>query len=239
MRVLAWLLCLGCLLPALARAAAPEREAWSGSIVYELKYGSAGLPLGRTEHRWRIDERQYALHTDVSTTGLVAMLKAFSYRQFSRGEVGGLGLHPLRLEVSQSGKRDESAEFDWKGGEVVIRRGEGKIRRAAIRPGDQDVLSLWHQVRWLPVDSPAAMLVATNKAAVQVRIEWQGVERLTLPAGEFSARKLRVLADDRALDLEIWLSDDPRRLPLRVRMTERKGDVIDQLAREIRLGNSN
>lgn len=239
MRALAWLLCVVCLMPAWAGAAAPQREAWSGSIVYELKYGSAGLPLGRTEHRWQIDEQQYSLHTEVSTTGLVAMLKSFSYRQFSRGEVSRLGLRPVRLDVSQSGKRDESAEFDWKGGEVVIRRGEGKIRRAPIQPGDQDVLSLWHQVRWLPVDSPAAMLVATNKAAVQVRIEWQGVERLSLPAGEFVARKLQVLADDRALDLEIWLSDDARRLPLRVRMTERKGDVIDQLAREIRLGSAN
>lgn len=220
--------------PAFAEAA----KAWpaSGRIVYRVYYGDDGVPLGRTTHRWKHAAGRYRMQSLVETTGMAALFKDFRYLQRSEGTVSKGGLRPERYSVDQKGKPKQQARFDWKRGEVRIDRGDSH-REAKITKGDQDVLSLWHQLARAPLDkAPGTLTVVTNKAAAVSVVRDMGVETLNLPMGEITARHMSVHSDDGNVKVDLWLAEGRNNLPVRIRIEDRKGEILDQQAERIELG---
>lgn len=215
-----------------------DAEGWPdrGSIVFRVFMGDKGLEVGQAQHHWSHDEHTYRMETVLQTTGLVGLMRSLHYVQRSEGELGPQGLRPLHFRVEQGGKKPESAEFDWTAGRVSIRR-DGRERRAAdIRPGDQDVLSLWHQIGIVGASGlPKTITVVSNKGAKQALLEVVGSESAKLPIGRLDTLRLRAKAADDSLTIDIWLARNYGMLPVRIRLADNEGESLDQQAIQLRL----
>lgn len=224
-----------------AAAAAGESystDGWPthGSIVFRVALGEGGLEVGEAVHEWWHDDSRYRMEVTLQTTGLIGLVRGFHYVQKSEGELGPQGLRPQRFQVEQRGKAAESAEFDWSAGRVSIRRGERERRAADIRPGDQDVLSLWHQIGIVGATGlPTTLTVASNKDAKVALLERVGEETLRLPIGRLETLRLRAQSEDGKLTIDIWLARNYGMLPVRIRVVDDKGEVLDQQAIRLRL----
>ncbi len=223
--------------PILNPVSAPASRNWpaTGRVVYEVLRGENGLKLGEARHSWSQDGKRYSMETVVETTGLAAALYSFHYVQRSEGKVAAGDLQPERFSVKQRGKADELAVFEWKGQKVVLHR-KGKTKSASIRAGDQDVLSLWHQAaQYGSEGAPVEMTVVSNKVAAPSSLTVVGLETIRLPMGVVETLRLKAEAKDGSLKLDIWLAEKWQRLPVRIVMTDAKGEVLDQQAIRIEL----
>ena len=224
-----------------ARTADDARKAglsgWpaEGSIRYKLMYGDGGLEIGEAQHRWSHDDKRYRMSVAVRTTGALNLIYALQYEQRSEGAVVADGLVPERFSVDQSGKKPETATFDWNAGQVTMRRGT-RTRVAPIRHGDQDLLSLWHQVGFIAARGlPHELTIVTGSKAKPSIVERVGDETLSLPIGRVDTLRLRARALNDKLSIDIWLGRAHGMLPLRIRITDEKGGVLDQQAVELHL----
>ena len=211
--------------------------AWplQGSVSFDVLYGEMGFKLGAATHRWWHDGRTYRMESNARATGLLSVVSALSYIQRSSGEIDAAGLRPLSFAVERGGRRREWSEFDWAKAEVALYR-DGKARFAELSPGDQDVLTLWHQIAMAkPLQGATELTVVTGKSAALSRVEQLADETVEVPAGRFRARRLRVAAIDGSLTLDVWLARDRHQLPVRIRMRDRKGEILDQQARSIEI----
>lgn len=219
--------------PARAAGAAP-----AGSIYFDVHYGSQGFKIGEARHDWRFADNKYEMSLSLQAKGLAGLF-GLEYEQRSRGTIDVSGMRPEHFAVDQRGRKPESAEFDWAAGRVSIRRDGSERRSGAIRPGDQDLLSLWHQARRVADAGKAVKLtVVTNKSVKQATLEPAGTETLKLAIGQVDTLRVRASAEEGELDIEIWLSQQHGLLPVRIRIEDDKGGVLDQRASRIEIGAS-
>lgn len=222
----------------LANPAMAELAPWpvQGRIVYRVYHGDSGLHIGRATHTWSHDATRYSMQTLVETTGLAALLKDFRYQQRSEGALTAAGLRPDRFTVDQRGKPHQAAVFDWPKGEVRIDRGDS-TRQAPLKAGDQDVLSIAHQLAQPgAAKAPVALTVVSNKSAAVATVRDLGEANVRLPLGELATRHYSVRSDDGKVRIEIWLAAAQHGLPVRIRIENGKGEVLDQQAERVELG---
>lgn len=227
-----WVACLAVPL-ALAALSSPVRAAqnnWSnanwpasGTVDYRvLLFGESNLPIGRGRHTWSHNGNQYRMQLDVDTIpGFAAMLRKLGYMQVSQGSIGANGLCPARFDVTQLGKRPEAAVFDWNAKRVSIRRGERERRSAGLTAGDQDLLSVWHQLGHLE-NLPESLLVVGSKDSRHVRPSRVGDGSVQVPAGTFAARHFKIRSDDGRFVIDLWLALDHAMVPVRAVLTDPK-----------------
>ena len=213
-----------------------EMWAASGKVQYNVIRGERNFIIGRTTHAWTHDEEHYSMETIIETTGLVGLIKPFRMVQRSEGRIGPKGLLPEKFTVERDGQLKERADFDWSSAKVVLVAGERR-REFSIAEGDQDVLSLAHQLSLQP-DGPtrAELLVVTGKSASRSVIRNLGIEELEVPAGKVSAYHLASTGQRGELKIDIWLARDYANLPVRLKITDKNGDVLDQVATGVDLG---
>lgn len=209
-----------------------------GEVEYDVLYGEQGVRLGRAVHRWHHDETRYEMESVATAGGLLSAIDALSYIQRSRGRLLPQGLRPEAFEVERGGRRREWSDFDWDKGEVTLYR-DNRARYARIERGDQDVLTLWHQLGLAePWAGPIELTVVTGKSAATTRVEPIGDETLEVPAGRFATRHLRAEATEGRLRLDVWLAVERHWVPVRIRMRDRDGGILDQQARRISIGDA-
>lgn len=227
----------GCvLIAALALPLSVEAAAWpdSGELVFDVMRGANGIKLGEARHAWSHDAGRYTMTLALETTGLAGMIYDFRYTQHSEGRVTSGGLQPERFDVTQSGRKPERAEFDWAARKVRVER-KGQATYHALQSGDQDVLSVWHLFALAPDSVPERLLLVTNRRATPSTITALGQEPVAVPAGRFDARRFRVRADTGKLTIDLWLADAQATVPVRLLMTDDKGQVLDLQARTLGL----
>jgi len=216
--------------PTVAPAPAPVRIALParGRVRYAITRGEEGFVIGQTTHTWQQDGFTYTLQSVAETTGLVALFKSARVLQSSRGEVTVAGLKPREFRHERVGGLD-TASFDWGRG-VVAYAG----REDGIAAGTQDMLSMYYQLVLLaPKAGTLEMPIATGRKLETYRIEVLGEEAVALPAGERRASRLRIRSGNDTI--ELWIAPDMRALPLKIRFTDRKGDIFDQVAQDIEI----
>lgn len=202
----------------------------SGQIRYDVLHGDGGIKLGEAEHRWQHDGHRYQMQTELQTTGLAGMLYNFHYVQHSEGLVEDGMLRPELFRVVQRGREPELARLDWSTLEATIER-RGRVRTSPIAANDQDVLSVWHLFGLLQDRViPQHLSVVTNRRVSPVAITLLDAERVRLPVGELATKRVRVAALSGKLTIELWLSEAHGLVPVRILMTDDKGEVLDQRA---------
>jgi len=82
---------------------------------------------------------------------------------------------------------------------------------------------------------PATLTVLTNKSAKPALLEVVGPEGLRLPIGRLDTLRLRAQAEDGSLTIDIWLASRYGMLPVRIRIADDEGEVLDQQAIQLRL----
>jgi hypothetical protein len=208
--------------PSPVRIALPGK----GRVRYVITRGEGGFVVGQSVHSWEHDGLAYTLQSVTETTGLAALFKPARVLQLSRGEVTVEGLRPVEFRHERVGGLDTAA-FDW-GRRVVAYAG----REEAIDAGTQDMLSMYYQIVLLsPRSGELDMPIATGRKLEVFRIEVLGEEVVTLPAGGRRALHLKTRSGNDSI--ELWIAPEARGLPLKIRFTDRKGEIFDQLADEI------
>ena len=197
-----------------------------GRVRYVITRGEGGFVIGQSVHTWEHDGHTYKLQSVTETTGLAAIFKPARVVQSSQGEVTAEGLKPREFRHQRVGGLD-TASFDWARG-IVAYAG----REESIVPGTQDMLSMYYQVVLLAPQSGALDIpIGTGRKLESFHIETLGEEVVAVPAGERRAMHLRTRSGNDTLDL--WIAPGMRGLPLKIRFTDREGEIFDQLAADI------
>jgi hypothetical protein len=164
--------------------------------------------------------------------------------QHSTGRIGPSGIEPDRY--SESRKSEVASHFVRDQGQVVFSNNAPPVPLLA---GAQDRLSIMMQLGGLlagnPGRYPAGSQISIQTVGPRDAGVWVFVvgdeEQLSLPAGEYRARKLtrspRQQFDAR---LELWLAPDYGYLPVRIKQTESNGNFADaQLRKALPTGPAN
>lgn len=216
-------------------AATPKWPA-GGEITFDVTQGDGGMKVGEGVHRWQQDGRGYSMSTRLKAAGLAAMLSDFEYTQSSEGDVTPQGLVPRRFVVEQKGRETESASFDWRTSSVLVERRKGRKETESIARGDLDVLSIWHMVALRPGrDYAGEITLVSNRGADPASIQVLGMKELDLPIGRVRVQHVLFKAHSGKLDVELWLSEQHSWVPVRVRLKDHKGKVLDQRATRVKL----
>lgn len=174
---------------------------------------------------WLQDGSQYDLK--LAWTFLFKTLRS----QHSIGRIGPTGIEPLRF--SDTRKTELVSQLDRDKGQVVFSSNAPSVMLLA---GAQDRLSVVLQLGALmagdPTRYPPGAVIAVQTVGPRDAEIWtfnvEGEEELSVPAGDFKARKLtrnpRKPFDDK---IELWLAPVLGWLPVRIRQTQTNGDFID------------
>lgn len=201
-----------------------------GTIRFAIFYGTRGFQVGRAEHSWEFTaDGRYHLSGMTKTSGIAALLKPLVFENESSGRLVAGGLQPEQYRTRKNGKdANENADFNWAPAEVLLSR-SGATQ--PISPGAQDILSLNYQLAYLKKpEAGASVGVVTGKKYDRFELDALGEEDLDIAAGHFRTLHLRALGDTVT---EIWIALDRNRLPVKIRYTDKKGDIFEQVATEI------
>lgn len=223
-----------------AQPAAPAAEVRSLpsriAITYTLIKGEQGLVVGRITHRWEAADGQYTVTSLAQATGIFALFVPGTLIQVSRGSLTPAGLRPdlFWIQRGQSGNRTESAGFDW--ATATLRLGKaGEDKTVTLAAGTQDVLSVLYQLALTaPHDAVLELPVTNGRKFDRYRYRVVGEEPLDTPLGTLTTEHLEKVREPGEDGLELWLARDYHYLPVKLRLTDRKGEVAEQLISEIR-----
>lgn len=197
--------------------------------------GEQGMQLGQSTHTWQHDGLVYKLQTVTETTGLVALFRTVSIVQSSEGRLGAEGLVPEAFGVVRNGKVAEGVRFDWAGGKVALTSGGRPRREAALSLPAQDLISQIYQIGLIGTAARVDLTIATGKNVGRYAYEAVGDETIITPFGELRTWHVRTPAMPGEQAMELWLAQDYRNLPVRIRFIDRKGEMFEQNAVEIEI----
>jgi hypothetical protein len=207
-----------------AGAAPPARVV----ITYDVLYN--GGPLATARHVLEHDARDYRLVETWEGSGLLALLGEI--RRTSTGRVTPSGLRPHVYEDRRPRRSPATARFDWDA-RTQLQEFRGASSTQPLPSHAQDRLSfLFAPAFKAPGEGTLEYHVADGKGVAHYVFDVAGRERLAVPAGEFDALRL-VKRDDDGKKTELWLDAARSLLPLRVRVVEKDGTSIDQVAARI------
>lgn len=201
-----------------------------GTLRFVIYYGTQGFEIGRAEHNWEFTEDgHYRLRGMTRTSGLAALIKPLVFENESSGRLVAGGLQPEQYRTRKNGKdANENADFDWSTTEVHLSRG-GATQPISL--GAQDILSLNYQLAYLKKPEMGASVgVVTGKKYDRFALDSLGEEEIDIAAGHFRTLHMRAIGDTVT---DIWIALDRHRLPVKIRYTDKKGDIFEQVATEI------
>ena len=205
------------------------------AIVYTIYKGEQKLSVGRMSHTWQMDGNQYTLTSIAEATGLFSLFVRGTLIQVSRGELTQEGLKPSEfwIQRGQSGDRTESASFDWASRQLRFGRANDQ-KTQPLSPGTQDVLSVLYQLALTAPHAGTLDLAVTNGRKFDHYVyRVVGEEMLETPMGTLKTQHLAKASDGSGDGLDVWLATDYHYLPVRLHITDKKGDTAEQVATSI------
>ena len=217
----------GLALPVARADNGPWRWPAPGRWRYQVDGRVRGLPYRASARLdWQHDERQYLAELSMS------MWLLGERRQRSQGELGPEGLRPVQF--LDSSRRTREWRMDWPQARFQAPERDEPL---PLPRGAQDRLSLFFQLggllsRW-PSPPPAGhrwlLPVLGRRGSEDWTFVAAGNETLSLPVGEVATWKVeRPPHSAQDLRSELWFAPAWQQLPVRIRLTEANGDVVDQ-----------
>ena len=205
----------------------------SGEAQYKLRMGIVSGELTLT---WKFKDGHYQLDSVAQGSGLFAI--AGKYIQSSEGDVTPMGLRPDLFSVERRGKKD-SAAFNWADNSVHF-NGKSGERQEVATPGTQDMLSLLFQLAFAPPLGDELTVVVTNGRKLErYTFERAGNEIISLEGGKFNTLKILKQRKGDEDGMEVWLAQEHHYLPVKIRVTDKKGSVIEQTLTSIKVVSAN
>lgn len=205
----------------------PTQPPASAQLSYSVEGQSKGLTYSASGSLdWRNEGSTYTARIEIRVFLLGSRV------QTSQGQLAATGLQPERF--GDKSRSERAAHFD---------RSQNRIRfsnnapDAELLAGAQDRLSVFLQLASLLNARPEAfgagqnidIPVAGTSGSEIWRFQVQDLASLDLPAGSLIARHLvREPREPRDTRVDIWLAPSLSHLPVRIRLTQDNGDVVDQ-----------
>ena len=197
-------------------------------LQYELSGQSRGLNYSaKAQLSWHNEGTRYEARLLIS--GLLILTPRLSV---SVGELGLQGVAPRRF--SDKARSEQATHFQPERGRIVF---SNNAPEAPWQTGVQDRLSLFFQLAGMLAGDPERYLPGTQVRVPTVGTRevdtWTftvtGTPTLSLPYGEQATVALR-REPRRAYDqtIEIWFAPNLGFVPVRMRITQGNGDVLDQ-----------
>ena len=224
--------------PAAAPTAPPwlaqARFVWPAPVLlnYELSGTSKGVKYtANASISWKYQDNSYQLRHEI---------KAFLFgnrSQTSAGQMGATGLLPTRF--GDQFRQEQAAHFDRAKGMLIY---SANTPSQAIEEGAQDRVSLFVQLAGAMAGTPSlradgqqfGFQVVSAKQAEVWSFAVLGSEKIKLPLGELDSLKIhRIPRNEYDQKLELWLSPSHGYLPARLRITQAKGDVIEETLKSL------
>ncbi|MBC7621375.1 MAG: DUF3108 domain-containing protein [Candidatus Saccharibacteria bacterium] len=217
--------------PAPARAASSKAvQSYSFPPPLHLKYTIRGEIKGfpaylKGDLQWKQDGKSYDARLEISHFLLGSRV------QTSRGELGSQGLEPVRFGDKRG--PEVAAHFDRAKSKVTF---SANSPDGALLPGTQDHLSVFMQLASMIGGAPASFpegtaipFEAVGPRSIETWVFKVGsLEKLALPGGSIAAVKLtRDAVGAYGTRGEVWLAPTIGYLPVRIRLTESNGDLMD------------
>jgi hypothetical protein len=200
------------------------------TLTYDVSWSSyltAGTATAIVkEKKPSFNSTAYYIVAEGRPTPLVSKLYTLYYKMDTL--LDAYTLLPQRGSVySQEGSRHrfKVSQFDHAAHKVFFEyESSGKVTDTfAVPPYVQDALSAIYVLRAVPVEAGAriTMPVTDSGTNYKVQVEVAPAERIRTPFGDASAWKLRLGIVDPAgkpqgRNVALWLSDDARRLPMKL-----------------------
>jgi hypothetical protein len=206
-------------------------------IEFALYKGEHGLKVGKVVHKWQVVDNSYVISSVIEATGIFSLIKPGKLVQTSQGKLSARGLEPdyFWIQRGQSTDTTESAQFDRKSNTLTY--GSGAERRTVPLPGQaQDLLSFVYQLAFNAPQTGAIQLFISNGRKLD-SYDYGVVSEETLdtPLGKLKTLHLRKIRSAGEDGVDIWLGVDYRYLPVKVRLTDKDGDSVEQVASAVRL----
>lgn len=203
----------------------------AGQITFALYMGEQRFQMGRSVHRWQVDEdNRYQIVALSEPTGVAAIpwWKPGNRMSVSRGRITAQGLQPESFEDQRETKGVVGkAEFDWEKKELRLLGANHPLAE-----GTQDLLSFFYQLGYPESIANFEMPVTTGRKVEVYQFEYLGEEPLALPFG-LTWRTYHMRARYGSNELaEVWVAPEHFGLPVQVRLVD-KGVVYYLMATEV------
>lgn len=203
----------------------------AGTYVYKMHDSRYSALTGTTTIDWRIDAANQRYETRLRSTVFGITLADIS----SVGTVRRFGLAPERYVQKTGTRAPQAANLDWS--QHVVTFSARSYQRPA-REGMQDRLSFQFQLMAVAQRLPnlfregatISMDVAGPGDVEAYHFLVIGTETIETGAGPIEAIKLdRPKSGPAEARIEVWLAPSKRYLPIRLRFTDRRGNVTESL----------
>ena len=201
-------------------------------LLYDVTGESKGIRYSADgELVWKHDGVSYSLLLDIRHVLLG------SRSQNSIGQLSPQGVQPKRF--GDKYKQEVAAHFERDKGLVVF---SANSTPQVLQPGAQDRLSLFVQLGALLAGTPELrqagqqipFQVVAAKSSDQWAFQVDKEEMLSLPIGKLNTWKIsRMPLKNYDQTAEIWLSPAHGYLPVKVRIAQTNGDVLEQQLRKV------
>lgn len=222
-------------LAATGTASAPVRLAHPVTLDYAVEASVAGMPV-HTEAKlvWRRDTQRY------QASWTVRLPLVGERRQYSEGAIDEHGLVPALY--TEHLRRERSAHMDHETGRVAFYddRPDGKLQAGA-----QDRLTVSLQLGALiataPKSYPAGTEIAIQTVGVRSTEIWRwrirDDETLDIDGHKIDTVRLtRLPRKKNDSEIDLWLARTIDYLPARLRVTQSRGDTVDQRLKTLPAG---
>lgn len=199
----------------------------SARLKYEVTGEIKGFPYHvNGDLQWSQDGKTYNARMEISHFLLGSRV------QTSTGQIGDNGLEPTRF--GDKVRSEVAAHFNYENKKVTFSANTPDVD---LLPGAQDQLSVLMQAAAMVAGEPRQFSQGSTlsfqavgpKSAENWVFTVGATEKLDLPGGQIGA--LRLWRDPNAqydTKLEIWLAPSMGYLPVRIRLTQANGDLVDQ-----------
>jgi hypothetical protein len=222
------LLAMGCASQGLPQSnSLPQRETLSYSIEWRL------ITAGKARLEWngaRASQSGWQIKLSMESVGLVSKLFKVEddYSASLNQSLCVLSSQLITREGSR--QRDTRITFDYEGRKASYLERD-LVKNATLASQEIDLPSCTHDVigglyylRTLTLEPGQSLQapVSDGKKAVAAKIEAQQREEIKVPDGTYKTIRYEIFLFDNVLyrrsgHLYVWLSDDPRRLPVQIR----------------------
>ena len=211
----------------------PASARWSYSIHmgdFEQTGSAASLKLAFENHG-----SAYSLRGEVSATGITALFYGGVRRDLSRGRLTDNGFEPERYVEQRSKGAERASQIDYARRQIQFAGGESEV----LPEGTQDRLTSLFQLGLLARAEPDLFL--PGKTVEMPEMNLRDVEKIRYlvvgPANlKTSLGMLRTLhltrmpgTKGKDAEIDLWLDYEFNMIPVRIRLVDPNGRVIDQV----------
>ena len=210
---------------------------------FDVHYGEydEALRVASLAYRFEQADGRYRASSDGEAVGIVALVYSGKLRQSSEGQFDSNGLTPRRYREKRGKRAERTIDFDPVARTMSTSASE---RPLPFPPLTQDRLSVFFHLAWRVRRDPAGVRpgksfllpLASTKHVDMVTVTSMGEKPLRIGGESVPTLQLKLRNEARQDDprIDVWLSADADRMPVRIRFEESDGTVVDQIQRRNR-----